>query len=174
MKISFVIFFMCVWVFTNAQEGLQFELPKPDSAQLELERKLMYRQLLSGELSGELSLEPLKLPDFDFKKELLKRYNFSVGEINTSNFSPLGLNYSFSPIFRNGAVFSAASYQLGEKFVFGGYSFGANSIFSAPFPNQQMNQFDTRGSTLYLQYKVSKNFKIETRVNVTQGAGPGF
>lgn len=157
-----------------AQEGLQFELPKPDSAQLELERKIMYRQLLGGELPSSLALQPLQLPKFDFKSEMLKRYNYNINGLSANSFSPFLFDFSLSPFLRNGQVFSAASYNLGNKFVFGGYSFGANSIFSAPFPNQQMNQFDTRGSTLFMQYKVSKNFKIETRVSVTQGTGPGY
>lgn len=171
-----ILFFIFSFILleSTAQEGLQFDLPKLDSAQIEMERKLLYHQLLTGNLNPELLQVQIQLPDFNFKNELSKRYNYNTGIIESGSLSPILLNYSPSPFFRNGAVFSAASYELSDNFILGGYSFGANSVLSAPFPNQGMNNFDTRGSTLFLQYKVSKNFKIETRVNVTQGAGPGY
>ena len=58
---------------------------------------------------------------------------------------------------------------MADKFKIGGFSYGANSVFSAPFPNQGLNNYDYRGATMFMQYKVSKNFKIETSVNVQQG-----
>jgi hypothetical protein len=80
----------------------------------------------------------------------------------------------FSPFYQNGMVLSEGAYNFGGKFTFGGFSYGTNSVMSAPLPNQ-MNKFDNYGSTLFMQYKVSKNFKIETRVNINQGGGyPGF
>ena len=82
--------------------------------------------------------------------------------------------YSFIPFFRNGRILSSAEYKMGDRFTFGGFSYGANSIFSVPSFNPVNNKFDIYGSTLFLQYKISKNFKIETRVNVNKGPGPGF
>jgi hypothetical protein len=112
-----------------------------------------------------------------FRDEMAKRWSYAIQD-NPMNFwsfesfSP-GLSFTgLSPFLQNETVFSGASYQINDRFTLGGYSFGANSVFSAPFPNQGMNNFDVRGSTMFLKYNVSKNFKIETRVNVTQG--PGF
>jgi hypothetical protein len=158
---------------TRAQEMLMPVLPQLDSTQLELQRQIQYHQLISGTFENSELMEVPQLPKFDFSAAIAQRININPsGMLRTATFGGFmpGM-YGFSPFLRNGAIFSAASYQLSNKFTVGGYSFGANSIFSAPLPNQGMNNFDTRGSTLFMQYKVSKNFKIETRVSVSQGPG---
>ena len=175
-KLTFIILFFCFFG-SPAQESVQLQFPEQDSAQMELERQILYRQLLSGTLETGGLMEPVQLPEFNFNNELMKRYNFDLSGMPINQFSTNGglpgmCNFSLSPFFRNGAIFSQASYKLNDKFTMGGYSFGANSVFSAPFPNQGMNNFDTRGATMFMQYKVSKNIKIETRVSVSQG--PGF
>lgn len=157
----------------RAQEKLMPVMPKEDSTQLLLERQLLYNQLISGSLENSDIFEVPQLPKFDFSAAVSQHFSINpAGMLHTATFGGFmpGL-FPAGPFLRNASVFSAASYQLGNKFIVGGYSFGANSIFSAPLPNQGMNQFDTRGSTLFMQYKVSKNFKIETRVSVTQGPG---
>jgi hypothetical protein len=159
-----------------AQEPLMPVISEKDSVAMAAERQLIYHQLLSGVLpSGEL-MEPAQLPDFSFQDEMEKRRNFSymTENLNFSTFefiSPGHYGIGLSPFLRNETVFSGASYQLNDRFTLGGYSFGANSVFSAPFPNQKMNNFDVSGSTLFFKYNVSKNFKIETRVSVTQSPG---
>ena len=169
-----------VFVFAlQAQEKLMPLLPETDSLQVEKERQLPYQQLLSGSLQSAGLMENIALPEFDFNREMAKRYQFSAETFTSNqyqfNIYPGGNSVlTSSPFFTNGAVFSEAQYKFSDKFSLGGYSFGANSIFSSPLPNQGMNNFDTRGSTLFMQYKVSKNFKIETRVSVSQGPRNGF
>ncbi len=150
-----------------------------DSAQVELERQILYRELLSGTLQNGGLVPDLELPKADLNLAISQlHYNFNSKEFfqpeNIEYFNINSIGFVASPFFRNGAIFSGATYKLNDKLQLGGYSFGANSIFSAPMPNQGMNNFDTRGATMFMQYKVSKNFKIETRVSVTQGKGPGF
>lgn len=174
MKQFFLIVFVIYQCNSFAQEPLMPMLPEKDSVELAVERQLMYYQLLSGTLPLEGLLEPIRLPEFSFQDEMLKRRNieFYSGDINFNAFNftmPGYFSLGLSPFLRNETVFSAAAYQLNNRFTLGGYSFGANSVFTAPFPSQGMNNFDVRGSTLFLKYNVSKNFKIETRVNVTQG-----
>lgn len=176
VKKLFLILFVIYHCSLFAQEPLMPLLPEKDSAALAAERQLMYYQLLSGTLPLEGMMEPIQLPEFSFQDEMLKRRNieFYSGQINFNAFDFTMPGYfapGLSPFLRNETVFSGAAYQLNNRFTLGGYSFGANSVFSAPFPNQGMNNFDVRGSTLFLKYNVSKNFKIETRVNVTQGPG---
>jgi hypothetical protein len=159
----------------GAQENLMPLMPQVDSTQMELLRQIQYHQLISGTLDNSELMDMPQIPKYDFNLAIAQRFNINpTGMLRTSTFSGFmpGM-YGLSPFLRNGAIFSAASYQLNDKFTVGGYSFGANSVFSAPLPNQGMNNFDTHGSTLFMQYKVSKNFKIETRVSVTQGPG-GF
>lgn len=158
------------------------DFTEQDSAQMNLQRQIEYYQLISGSnFNTGLLTEKIELQDVDLMSEFYNQQSISF------NFSPLNAyNYMgvsagmtsplFSPYYRNGEVLSAAAYQLNDKFVFGGYSYGTNSIFSAPYPSQGMgSNFDSYGSTLFMQYKVSKKFKIETRINVQQrGHYPGF
>jgi hypothetical protein len=166
-------------VFSSfAQQGLQFDLTEQDSIEIKLQRELEYHQLISG--LSDFLMDDINLPDFNYQEEFLNRYkvnfNFSpTAQTNYYGFSS-GMTNSFpSPFYRNGQVFSSAAYQVGDKFTFGGFSYGANSVFSVPRTTQQMNNFDSYGSTLFMEYKVSKNFRIGTQINVQQGGHhPGF
>lgn len=163
-----------------AQQGIMMMPLEQDSAQVELGKQIEYRQLISGQMPAELISETIKLPGFNFNDEFSRRYTLnlnmqSFGGIPYTGFSAGSMYPGFSPFYQNGMVLSEAAYKVGDKFTFGGFSYGANSMMSAPLPNQGMNKFDSYGSTIFLQYKVSKNFKIETRVNVNQGGFyPGF
>lgn len=157
------------------------EFTEQDSSEMKLQREIEYRQLISGNrFDSNLLDEEIKLPDFNFMAEYRSRYTLSMGVSSMANYSFSGIssgmtNPFYSPFYGNATVLSAAAYQLGDKFVLGGYSYGANSIFGAAATNPGMNNFNSYGSTLFLQYKVSKNFKIETRINVQQnGYHPGF
>ncbi len=179
-KIIFISLFFIAFA-SVAQQGLQMEFTEQDSVQMELQRQIEYRQLILGNAFGANLLdEEIKLPDFDFMTEYDNRYSINLGVYPMAKYSFGGIssgmtNPFYSPLYGNAMVLSAAAYQLGDKFVLGGYSYGTNSVFAAPNPNRGMNNFDSYGSTLFLQYKVSKNFKIETRINVQQnGQHPGF
>ena len=174
--------FFIILVFSGyasfAQQGLQLDFTEQDSIEMKLQRDLEYQQLISG--LSNFFVDDIKLPDLNFQEEFRNRYKVSfdfspIAQTNFYGFSS-GMGNSFpSPFYSNGQIFSSAAYQISDKFTFGGFSYGANSVFSAPLPNQQMNNFDNYGSTLFMEYKVSKNFKIETRVNVQQGGHPpGF
>ena len=157
-----------VWV--SAQEPLMPELPVQDSTALNAERDMLYRQFLEGVSPIGDVMEPAILPEFNFNEALSQRWDYNLTD---NSFNPLLLN-RFSgittiPFLRNGTIFSEGSYQINKNLRLGGYSFGGNSIFSAPSPNQNLNNFDVRGSTLFMEYKVSDKFKIETRVRVSQG-----
>jgi len=176
--ILFLLFVSTLNVF--AQQGLMMPIPEQDSSQMLMGRQLEYRQLVAGNVPGYFAPETIKLPGFDFQKEYLSRYAFSfnmasLGGLPATGFS-LGSMTPFYPgFYQNGMILSEGAYNISDKFTFGGYSYGANSVMSAPLPNQGMNKFDNYGSTLFMQYKVTKNFKIETRVNVSKGGGyPGF
>ena len=174
MKTAVTLIFIFLTLGAFAQEPLMPELPEQDSAQLKLEREIMYQQFLSGiSPLGEL-MQPAKIPEFNFNEAISQRLSYDMsGYLFSSRFSrglyPSNSYFTTAPFSRSGTVFSQGSYQLNDKFKVGGYSFGANSIFSAPLPNQNLNNFDFRGSTLFMEYKVSDKFKIETRVSVSQG-----
>lgn len=121
-----------------------------------------------------LALSPemfaLNAPVFDFKPYLQSNwkveYQNSMGFHPEARFSP-GTPFMVSPLFHNGTIFNQASYSISDKLTLGGNSFGVNSIFTAPLPHPSSNQWETRGASMFMQYKVNKNFKIETRISVT-------
>ena len=168
-----ILFLLMLFIY--AESNAQVLMPlEQDSSQIELERQIEYRQLIAGKPENNSFSDKIDLPDFDLTAEYNKRYTlnlnyFAMKTLPLSNFSNSMFLPVYSPFFANGKVLSEAAYQLGDKFVLGGYSYGMNSILSAPLPANGMNQFDRYGSTLFMQYKISKNFKIETRVNVSQG-----
>ena len=180
MKVINVILFCLAIGFSRyAQEVLMPELPEEDSVQLQLDREILNMQLLPGPFMSTNLLEPFQFPKVDFNANLSEYLNpnsFKITSniIHPDDFGPGFIHYTHSPFLKDGTVLSSAAYQLNERWRVGGYSFGANNIYTAPFPNRGFNNFDVHGSTLFMQYKVSKNFKIETRVNVTQSYGPGF
>jgi len=181
LKKLILISFIFIAFGSFAQQGLQMEFTEQDSTQMKLQREIEYRQLISGNaFDANLLDEKIELPDFNFMAEYNNRYTLNLGVSPATNYNFVGMSSGMSPMFYspfygNATVLSAASYKLGNKFVLGGYSYGTNSIFGAPGLNNGMNNFDNYGSTLILQYKVSKNFKIETQINVQQGRQhPGF
>ncbi len=175
-KIWFLLL-VFISVKNHAQEGLKLMPLQQDSMQLEMERQMEYRQLISGNLSGDFLFEDIKLPEFDFNTELYKRYSIpgDMFSLNANSAAIWGLTGPFySPFFHNPTILSEAAYKVGDKFTFGGYSYGFNPLTMPPAAG--FNNFNRYGSTMFMQYKVNKNFKIETRFNVTQGnrAHPGF
>jgi hypothetical protein len=178
-KILFLLLILISMV-SAAQQGIILMPLEQDSSQIELEKQIEYRQLLSGQFRTDLFPETIKLSGFDLNTEFAKMYSLNL---NVFNFNSLynsdistGMNPFPSPFYQNGMVLSEGAYKFSDKFTFGGFSYGANSMMSGPpMPNMGMNKFDRYGSTLFMQYKVSKNFKIETRFNVSQGGRyPGF
>ncbi len=181
MKTIFILFLILIWWNVSAQEKLMPVIPpvEKDSSMIETEEQILNRNLLSGTLYSDGIVTDLEIPKFDIKTVIAQqRYQFFAPKVSnlfeSQQFSSGMLGFYPSPFFRNGTILSGATYKLNDKFKLGGFSYGANSIFSAPMPNQGLNNFDTRGATMFLQYKVSDKFKIETRVNVSQGNGSGF
>jgi hypothetical protein len=170
-----LLFLALSWFGAAAQQEKMLMPLVNDSSQIKLDRQIEYRQLISGQFNSDLFPETVKLSKFDINTEFAKMYspNLNLYNFNTM-FNPVfstGLMSPFySPFYQNGMVLSEGAYKFSDKFMFGGFSYGANSMMSGPpMPTPGMNKFDRYGSTLFMQYKVSKNFKIETRFNVSQG-----
>lgn len=167
-------------VGSAAQERLILKPLNQDSTLLQLERQIEYRQLISGQYRTDLFPETIKLSGFDLNTEFAKMYSLNI---NVFNFNSLynsdistGMYLFPSPFYPNAMVLSEGAFKFSDKFTLGGFSYGANPMTPGPpMPTPGMNKSGHYGSTLFMQYKVSKNFKIETRVNVSQrGRYPGF
>lgn len=178
MRQKLIVFFLlCLAAVLVSGQGLIVpELPLPDTAGNNsgdfFDEKLPAFNLTPGGLifpgTALFNPELVKLPGFDFNESLLNfRQDYSYLIYNPEGVNSTGLPFVANPFIHSAAVFNQAAYKISGRLLFGGNSFGANSIFTAPLPNQGLNRFNTRGASMFFQYKVSKNIKIETRVSVT-------
>ena len=113
-----------------------------------------------------------------FYQPLLTDYTKNLGflkSLNTPNVSSEAFSingFGLSPFYSGGVVFNQSSYRMNDRLSFGGNSFGAQSIFDQPQMNSSMQNMSTRGASVFMQYKVSKNFKVETRVSISNHQSP--
>ncbi|WP_340113854.1 hypothetical protein [Maribellus mangrovi] len=171
--ITAILVIFCVGAI--AQQGPQLMIPDADSPDVKTVQPSPSLLLDDSAISNPdflmYKLQPVPL---NLEQSYQTRYavNASVFEMPEMNFIPPASLNIVSPFYTNAQIFGGSSTKLNDKFTIGGFSYGANSIFSAPMPNQHNSYFDTYGSTMFMQYKVSKNLKIETRVSVGQQQGP--
>lgn len=157
-----------------AQQGPQLMLPETDSTDTETGPVVMPEPMpetgmLNKDLFYQITPVPLNLDQAYFNRYMLNPSLLDIPKINYIPETSLMLN---TPFYTHGEIFGGSATQLNDKLTIGGFSYGANSVFSAPLPNQQNSYYDTYGSTMFMQYKVSKHFKIETRVSVGHNQGP--
>jgi hypothetical protein len=174
----FILFLIssCAVLFACAQEEIIFDsIPKiqieDKTKVLNIEKPLRFENSFSMpeiDLFDEVLFNQPLLPDYSKNLDLKKYLNFSKS--STGSFSTAG--YIVSPFYTNGMVFNHATYQLSDKFSVGGNSFGAQSVFDRPKINSSINDMSTKGASMFMQYKVSKNFKVETRVSVSSHKSP--
>jgi hypothetical protein len=158
-----------------AQQGLQLMLPEEDSLGIDTVMPAPSVLFNENELSNpEFLMYQLQPVPLNIQQGYNNRYSVNASALEMPEFTyipSMSLNV-ISPFYSNAQIIGGSATKLNDKFTIGGYSYGANSVFSAPLPNPQNSYFDTYGSTMFMQYKVSKNFKIETRVSVGQNQGP--
>ena len=175
MKYFIILIFLSVFGLPSTGQGLsELSLPGIDSLKTPQAGR-PDAALTVPFLSPVLPFFPgdtppaLEIPAFDISRylnngKLVSQYSIDPGMASVNGYS---LFLSPSPFFHSGTVFNQAVYRLNEKFTLGGNSFGVNSLFSAPLPRRGGNQWETRGASMFMQYKVNKNFRIETRISVT-------
>lgn len=178
MRLVTIIILLFLSMLTNAQQGLQMDLGAVDTSELILQRQIEYYNLVHGGTNTNSLLPELQLPEFNVNQFYQSRYTLSFATFPQFNYTSLSFHGSAitSPRFYNAKILSSAAFELSDKFIFGGYSYGANLINSTALPNHNSGNFDAYGSTLFMQYKVSKKFKIETSVSIQQNrqGPPGF
>lgn len=178
MRSVLVIILLFFGLQAVAQQGLQMDFGEVDSSEVLLQRQIEYYNLINGGTDGSYLMDDLQLPAFNMNQFYQSRYTLALAAFPQLNYTGLSFHGSdiVSPYYYNAEMLSSAAFELGDKFVIGGYSYGANSVLSAPLPNQNMGYFDTYGSTMFMQYKVSKKFKIETSISIQQNrqGPPGF
>lgn len=75
------------------------------------------------------------------------------------------------PLLNSFFVLNEATYRLNNKFTLSGNSFSAKSIFD-PSLNQNFNTMGIKGASMFLQYKVSKNFHVGGGVSISNTPDP--
>lgn len=170
----FLILGLLLSGFLNAQEPVKISSQKEDSLRLKLPG-LMEPEPVMEDIGIDMpfdinSTTKLVAPVFDFSKYLHSNWTVSYSSLTGSwktleysGFTP-GI---FSPFPGPFSVFNEATYRINGKFLFGGNSFGANSIFTAPLSHPGAEQWEIRGASIFMEYKVSKNFRIGASVTVS-------
>jgi len=166
----------CVMLFAYAQEEIVLDsIPKlqgeVDSRQLSVGKPLFSDDLFSPlELNlfdNTLFNQPL-LPSYIRNLDFLKNLNTSRIAVNSYTYS----GFVFSPFISSARIFNQETYRLNNRLSFGGNSFGAQSVFDMPNLNPSIQDMNTKGASLFMQYKVSKKFKVEGRVSITNRSNP--
>jgi hypothetical protein len=159
-----------------AQEEIRFDsIPKiqegVESSVLFIEKPLFFEPLFSTEglemFDQSMFNQPL-LPDyskrFDFKKYL--------GAAFATDYSFYSSGTYFSPYISSGKIFNQVAYRINNHFSYGGYSFGAQSVFDPPALNPGFQDMGIKGASIFMQYKVSDKFSIQTRVSISKRQSP--
>lgn len=112
--------------------------------------------------------QPL-LPDYsknlDFKKFMYPP--------RTTSYSYYPISSLYNPVFPFVHVFNQNSYQLNDRLLIGGNSFGIRSVFDRPKLNQTIQDMGIKGASMFMQYKINDHFKVQTRVSISnQGSAP--
>lgn len=170
MKFTIVtIFLLFAALHTFAQKAEVDTLIVPD---FELkERKMFYDQLFDFSDNSIYGGLIENKADF-FKQPLISDTNWKIDfnsiqnpfSIPTDNSS---FSFGFNPFFNSFSITNQARYQISDKFTVGGNSFVGNSVFSPSLMNKYSDNWDIKGASMFMEYKVSKKFKIETRFTVT-------
>lgn len=168
-KLALLLFFCLSLTILNAQENI-----KNDSLKISLEPVTDIPQI-----SGSLLLpEYLSMVDLSiFRQPLLPDYNknldfsnYLFSKITHNTFAYTG----FSSALAWGQVFNQSTLQLNDKILIGGNSFGARSIHDQPRLNPSVNDFSIKGASMFMQYKVSDKFKVQTRISISnRPSSPG-
>ena len=123
----------------------------------------------SLESDAGLRLPAMKLPDFSAYLNSRWKTQGQASFIYPFSTGGARLFPGHIPLLMGGTatLFNQATYQLSNRLVIGGYSYGVNPPWVAPGLPEGNNRYDFRGASMFMQYKVSKNFRIETHVSVS-------
>lgn len=173
MKLLLILLiFFCAFLSVSAQEKISpdsilISPARPENLGLHIEMPPIFDTSSGVEnlnLFDESIFQQPLLPDYNKLLDLKKYWN-TTG-LKSESFSNFGS--VFAP-FIQGKVFNQASYQVNDRLTFGGNSFGAQSIFETPQINSSIQEMSIKGASMFMQYKVSNNFKVETRVSISNG-----
>ena len=186
--ILLVILLLISGEFLSAQESARISLPAGDSLNHKPEvpydqgvPQMINETFFSSPEMPSFSLEVLapgiggegmKMAVFDFSQALMGWR--SEGLSSFPFFWPggrwstpgAGAGGSLFMPFR-ATLFSQAYRQLNNRLTIGGNSFGVTPPWAVPFRGTGDTHYDWRGASMFMEYKVNRNFRISTRVSVS-------
>lgn len=166
----------CAVIYLYAQEEIRFDsIPKIrigiEPEMLKMENPLIFEDsfpMESFNMSYESMFNQPLLPDYN-KSLHLKRYLRSSLNVNITGCS---WGSYFNPYVSSVQIFNQSSYRLNDRLSIGGNSFGARTIFDTPVMNPGIQDMNLRGASMFMQYKISDKFKVETRFSISNHKSP--
>lgn len=160
-------------LFASAQEEFFSDSISKKHPELRIMQPGMERPLML-----DATTFPLEINSLDhsiLEQPLLPSSNKNLDFLKFLNPSKeISASYSFSgtlfnPVFPFGQVFNHSAYRLNDRFLLGGNSFGAQSVFDHPKLNSTIQDMSIKGASMYMQYKVNDHFNVETRISISNG-----
>jgi hypothetical protein len=169
------IFTFLIYQFLAAQEPVKIQVPDKDSVRIELPSLFEpgielpdYKEVNPLYLDLKTKLD---IPAFDFSRYLHSRWNIHYFIFNNEFLSGINRFTSpgsfFSPFGVEGVILNQAVYQVSDKVIIGGNNFGMNSLLNSPLNYPGSGRYNIRGASLFMEYKVTKNFRIGGSVSVS-------
>jgi hypothetical protein len=152
--------------FLSAQEPVKTSIQKEDSLKISapgLWEPGLELPAFKLDFNG-FSDFPMKFvtPSFDFSGILKSKWKTDVSFSNRFlSFPYISTYFPFS-----GTIFNQAVFQANDKLKIGGNSFGLNSLLHAPLPGVGPGNYDYRGMSVFMEYKINKNFRIGGSISV--------
>ena len=168
-----LLIFSCVVFFVSAQEKIYSDSISNKHPELIIRQSIIEQTLKFDEIAFPDEIKSLNYSIFDLP--LLPTYNKNLDFLKYLNpgkvisYSYSFAESSFNPVFPFGRVFNQSAYRLNDRLLIGGNSYGAQSVFDRPKMNSTIQDMSLKGASMFMQYKVSDHFKVQTRISITNG-----
>ena len=166
-----LLIYSCAVLFVSAQGQIY-----SDSILNKHPELLIKQPIIEKTLKFDETLSPINLLNYSiFDRPLLPTYNKNLNFIKYLNpgkvisYSYSFAESSFNPVFPFLHVFNQSAYHLNDRFIIGGNNFGAQSVFDRPKLNSTIQDMSVKGASMFMQYKISDHFKVETRISISTG-----
>lgn len=172
-RITLLLISSCAVLFAFAQEEIKSDSISKKHPELLIQQPTQEKSILFDEtafpdeintLNYTIFNQPL-LPVSNKNLDFLKYLNPSKEFSHSYTFA----GTSFNPVFPFGQVFNQSTYRLNDRFLIGGNSFGAQSVYDQPKLNTTIQDMSIKGASMFMQYKVNDHFKVQTRISISNG-----
>ena len=168
-----LLIFSCVVFFVSAQEKIYYDSIANKYPKLLIRQPSMDKTVKFDDTAFPDEVNSLNYSIFD--QPFLSTYNKNLDFIKYLNPAKV-INYSYSfaessfnPVFPFGRVFNQSAYQLNDRIIMGGNSYGAQSVFDRSKINSTIQDMSIKSASMFMQYKVTDHFKVQTRISISNG-----